>query len=265
MGMDIVEAVGILAEASELLDGEVDRLEASDWLRQTPAVGWTVADQVGHLTWTDEISLQAITDPVAFQRVAERAANAADAGFVDRGAHELAALPAAELLSRWRRARGELSKELLAADPGGKIPWFGPPMRPITMATARTMETWAHSLDVFDTFGRVLPETSALWAVARLGVRTRDFAFRLRGLDVPGDVRVELDMPGGERFEAGPADAPDRVRGSGWAFAAVVTQRRHLADVDLETVGDGASEWMRVAQAFAGAPTSGPAPGQRIG
>lgn len=264
MGMDIVDAVQILNESSDLLDSTVARLEGADWLRSTPAEGWTVADQIGHLTWTDEISLQALTDPVAFQRLAEEVASAADAGFVDRGAHELAALPAADLLARWRRARRELSEGLLAADPGGKIPWFGPPMRPITMATARTMETWAHSLDVFDTFGIEFPETSALWAVARIGVRTRDFAFRLRSLAAPGDVRVELDMPGGERFEDGPEDAPDRVVGSGWGFAAVVTQRRNLADVDLAAVGDGASTWMGVAQAFAGAPTAGPAPGERL-
>lgn len=40
-----------------------------------------------------------------------------------------------------------------------------------------------------------------------------------------------------------------------------VTQRRHLDDVDLETVGEPASNWLSMVQAFAGPPTDGPIAG----
>ena len=40
---------------------------------------------------------------------------------------------------------------------GQKMPWFGPPMSPASMATARFMETWAHALDVYEALG-VEPE-----------------------------------------------------------------------------------------------------------
>jgi hypothetical protein len=40
----------------------------------------------------------------------------------------------------------------------------------------------------------------------------------------------------------------------------VVTQRRHLADTTLDVVGPAATEWMSIAQAFAGPPGPGRAP-----
>jgi len=46
-------------------------------------------------------------------------------------------------------------------------------------------------------------------------------------------------------------------------FALVVTQRRHVDDTRLRVTGAGARRWMEIAQCFAGAPETGPAPGVR--
>jgi hypothetical protein len=54
----------------------------------------------------------------------------------------------------------------------------------------------------------------------------------------------------------GPGDAPDTVRGKAYDFCMVATQRRNLADTSLTVSGDAAMEWMKIAQAFAGPPTS---------
>jgi uncharacterized protein (TIGR03084 family) len=53
------------------------------------------------------------------------------------------------------------------------------------------------------------------------------------------------------------AAASDRVQGSALDFCLVVTQRRNLADTRLVVEGDGAIEWMSIAQAFAGPPGPG--------
>lgn len=257
--MDVPDALRMLADASTLVDAAVTDLTPARWQLPTPAKGWTIADQIGHLLWTDEVALLALAHPDEFDDLARQFSSGATPDAVDRGAHERAALPAPELLQRWRRGRESLTTALTDADPGARVPWFGPPMRPVTMATARTMETWAHGLDIYDALGLALPETQALAAVARIGIRTREFSFSVHGLPVPAaDVRVQLTLPNGEHVAAGPEDAPERVSGSAWYFAAVVTQRRNVADVGLTVVGPGAAEWMRVAQAFAGAPTFGP-------
>jgi Mycothiol maleylpyruvate isomerase N-terminal domain len=46
------------------------------------------------------------------------------------------------------------------------------------------------------------------------------------------------------------------------AGGLLVTQRRHLADAGLDIQGAAAAEWMAIAQAFAGPPGAGRAPGQ---
>jgi hypothetical protein len=54
----------------------------------------------------------------------------------------------------------------------------------------------------------------------------------------------------------------DRVTGPALDFCLVVTQRRHLADTALVVEGSLATEWMGIAQAFAGPPGEGRRAGQ---
>ena len=83
-------------------------------------------------------------------------------------------------------ARAVRLAEVLRAYPEGqRMPWYGPPMSATSMATARFMETWAHSLDVYAALG-VEPEVSdRVKHVAHLGVRTRSFAFAVHGEPAP--------------------------------------------------------------------------------
>ena len=77
--------------------------------------------------------------------------------------------------------------------------------------------------------------------------------------DVP--VHVALTAPDGSLWEwDGPA--ADSVRGDALDFCLVVTQRRHLDDTSLHVDGPAATEWMGIAQAFAGEPGNGRAAGQ---
>jgi uncharacterized protein (TIGR03084 family) len=246
-----------LGAESDELDQLVAPLAESDWAASTPAVGWTIAHQVGHLLWTDQVALTSITDEAAFGELL--AAAAADpGGFVDARAEEQARRKPAELLADWRRSRHRLHDELRGVAPGRKLPWFGPPMSAASMATARLMETWAHSLDVADALGVRKPPTDRLRSIAHLGVRTRDYAFAVNGLTPPAEpFRVELTAPDGSRWEWGPADATQRVTGSAEDFCYAVTQRRRLAGLDITAIGDGASQWLTIAQAFAGPPGPG--------
>lgn len=263
--METTTASSMLEQESSALDDVLSGLSSQQWTLQTPSPGWTIADQIAHLHWTDIVSTQTVTKDPAFDALVKEVAAGDSSDFIDTEARKIAAQPAEVLLAEWRDGRTRLSDALAAADPAEKIAWFGPPMRPMTMITARIMETWAHGLDVFDALGKDKPAGPALAAVARIGERTRGFSFANHGLEVPTeDVRVELSMPDGDGLTFGPEDAANRVTGTAWAFAAVVTQRRHIDDVELAAEGAIAEEWMRIAQAFAGPPTRGPAPGQRI-
>lgn len=247
-----------LAAESQQLDSWVAGLAADAWQTVTTPEGWTVAHQVGHLHWTDQASVLAITDVEEFgRRMQEGAAD--PAGFVDAAAAELAVLPAEQLLADWRAGRAALDEALRSVPAGQKIPWFGPPMSPTSMATARIMETWAHGHDVAEALGLAVPRTARARHVAHIGVRARGFAYLVRGQDVPtADIRVELTGPDGDLWTWGPEDAADRVTGDGYDFALLVTRRRHLDDVDVRAEGDVAAHWLTIAQAFAGMPGNDP-------
>ncbi|HET6210024.1 MAG TPA: TIGR03084 family metal-binding protein [Jatrophihabitans sp.] len=246
----------LLAESAQL-DGLVADLPAGDWALATPAVGWSIAHQIAHLHWTDRLAVQAITDPEGFADALRQAA-AEPADLVDRAAAAGAALAPTELLTRWRAGRAQLATALLDVPAGGKLAWFGPPMSPASMATARLMETWAHGLDVADALGATPPATDRLRHIARLAVRTRDFAFRLHGRPVPAEpFRVELAGPSGQRWEFGPAEAAQRVTGPALDLCLLAAQRRHRADLALQADGPDADAWLDLAQAFAGPPGPG--------
>jgi uncharacterized protein (TIGR03084 family) len=73
---------------------------------------------------------------------------------------------------------------------------------------------------------------------------------------------VELVAPSGELWTWGPAEAADQVMGPALDFCLLVTQRRHRADTAVTARGPAAEHWLTIAQAFAGPPGPGRAPGQ---
>ena len=242
---------------SEALDALLAQLPADRWTLATPAPGWTVAHQIGHLLWTDRVALTSITDEAEFGQLVAAAQATIDT-FVDDAAEQLAALPPAQLLADWRQIRTALHAALRTVPEGRKLLWFGPPMSAPSMATARLMETWAHGLDVTDALGVPVVPSARLKSIAHLGVRTRDFAFTVHGLTPPAEqFRVELTAPDGGLWTWGPEDAVQRVSGSALDFCLLVTQRRPRAELDLVAQGPDAQHWLQIAQAFAGPPGSG--------
>ncbi|MBV9515809.1 MAG: TIGR03084 family protein [Mycobacteriaceae bacterium] len=246
-----------LVAESDALDSLVAPLPEPGWRRPTPAAGWTVAHQIGHLLWTDHVALTSVTDEAAFGDLLAVAA-ADPTGFVDTAAEKESLRSPAELLDDWRVTRRRLHDALFAVPSDRRLVWFGPPMSPASMATARLMETWAHGLDVADALGIRRSATARLRPIAHLGVRTRDFAFAVHNEDPPAEpFRVELQGPDGEAWVWGPADAGQRITGSAEDFCYLVTQRRPPASLDVVAEGDDAKRWLMIAQAFAGPPGTG--------
>lgn len=257
---DLSTVLADLAAESNDLDAMVAALPEPEWARATPAAGWTIAHQIGHLAWTDEVARIAVTAPEAFRREAGSALSDID-GFIDRAAAERAALPPAELLAGWRSGRASLLAALAAVPDGTTLAWFGPPMNAASMATARLMETWAHGQDVADARGSIRTPTGRLRHVAHIGIRARDYAYLVNERRVPGEpFRVELSTSDGELWTWGPVDATQRVTGPALDFCWLVTQRRHPDDLDLAAEGADAREWLGIAQAFAGPPGTGRPP-----
>jgi uncharacterized protein (TIGR03084 family) len=260
MSDTLLQVLADLTAVGTRLDTLVADLPEHGWRTPTPAAGWDVATQVAHLAWTDEAALAAASDKAAWDALVLDALGDPD-GFVDRTALAGGAVPPAELLARWRESRTTLTGALRDVPAGEKMPWFGPPMSATSMATARYMETWAHSLDVHEALGAEPVVDDGIRNVAHLGVRTRGFAFATHGLDAPTeDVRVELTAPSGDLWTWGSEDTTQSVRGSAYDFCRLVTQRVHRSDTDLVAQGRDATAWLNIAQCFAGPAGDGRAP-----
>jgi uncharacterized protein (TIGR03084 family) len=244
---------------------ELDELVAvADLSTPTPARGWSVGDQISHLWFFDQQALIALTDPPRFEAGAAELLAAVTDGSADPSVALGRVLGKGELIRRWRVDRATLLDVARSVDARSRVPWYGPSMGARSFVTARLMETWAHGQDVADALGVVRPPTDRLRHVAHIGIAARPFSFAINGLPPPDeDVFVSLAAPSGDAWCWGREGAASTVRGPALDFCLVVTQRRHLDDVDLEVTGDVATRWMAVAQAFAGPPGPGRPPTRR--
>ncbi len=252
MPADLKPLLDDLAAESAAVNDLLGPLMPADWRRPTPAAGWTIADQVTHLAYFDDVTLLSISDPDQFRRDAEALAAGGD-DYPDRVAAAHRHLDGDTARIWFRTARQALLDGYASCDPAIRLPWFGPDMSVASSVTARIMETWAHGQDIADTLGAGRPPTARLRHVAHIGIRALPYSYLVNGLPVPDQpIRIELTAPDGAEWSWGPADAADRVIGPALDFCLAVTQRRHRADTGLVITGPVASEWMAIAQAFAG-------------
>lgn len=249
----IVHAVARLRRESQTLENLVRDLPDEKWRQPTPAVGWTIAHQIAHLHWTDLAALTSLREPERFDDYRRQAAESQQ--HIDEAAEQGAQLEISKLFSRWQATRETLAEALEQADPTARFPWFGPSMKALSMVTARIMETWAHGQDVATTLGATWSATEALKDIGHLGIATREFTYRNNELEPPTTpMYVELTGPQNQAWTWGDPEAENRVTGSAWDFALLVTQRAELSELDLQITGEDAATWASIAQAFAGAP-----------
>jgi uncharacterized protein (TIGR03083 family) len=103
---DLLALVDDLEAESAGLEEVLQGLGAQQWSLATPAAGWSIADQVGHLAYFDERTLQSLVDPDQFRREAQTLAGRGD-DFPDRIAAEYRGR-ALDLLGWFRTARAAL-------------------------------------------------------------------------------------------------------------------------------------------------------------
>ena len=248
-----------LDQEHEALHALIRDLSPAVWRRSTPAEGWTVADQISHLAFFDHRAAMALSDPDAFLADRDRLVAEAPRDL----SIELGRLVTSdELLGEWTTNRHRLIDAARSVDDARRVPWYGPSMSVTSFLTARLIATWAHAVDVADALTTVLMPTRRLRHIAHIGVSARPYSLMVNGK--PADERpihVSLTAPDGELWEWGESGAVGgSVTGDASEFCLVVTQRRHLADTSIDVRGEAATDWMAIAQAFAGPAGPGRAP-----
>ncbi len=261
------EAQDLLDEAAEL-ETFLRTLGDADWERPTGFMGWTPWDVLAHLHFFDEVSLVALEGEEAFATRRQELVEALVAGRTNQemGRETYGHLAAKDLLARWREKNTEMATQLGESDPKRRLPWFGPDMGVRMFTTARYMEHWAHAQEIYDLMGVERTYTDRIKSIAVIGVKTFGWTFVNRKLDIPGPPPyVRLVAPSGEIWEWNEPSEEELVGGDATDFCHVVTQGRNVADTPLEVRGPVATQWMSIAQCFAGGPVDPPKPGERKG
>lgn len=253
----------LTAEGDEL-DRLVAGLDPAQWDVPTPAPGWTIAHQIAHLTSTAHMAAVAATGPDKGRRPIPAAGPGADFDAeIEAALQEYLDGDPGQRLARWRAERAAVVTALPAVPAGRKVPWLVTDLSPASLASVGIMELFGHGQDIADALGVRREPTDRIRHLARFGVRTRDFAYRARGLAPPEDeFRIELTAPSGALWAYGPADAAQRVSGPAVDFCLLVTRRRHRDDLSLTASGPDADHWLDIAQAYGGPPGPGRSPGQ---
>lgn len=248
------EVVSDLREEVAALDALLSTLDADAWFLPTPAEGWDIRDTVGHLADTDDLMYEAVSDTPLDGPLAKQRSSFAGESLDDFTAWQVEmarALSPREVYDWWRAATERLHDHLAGCDPKGRYPWRGNMITPLSLASARLMETWAHSLDCFAAAGKDSADTDRLRHIAYLGLRALPHAFSVAGLAPPAPARLDLTSPRRQTWTFGPADAPNTIRGSASDWCRLVGQRgRASARARLHAEGPDAENILEHASAF---------------
>jgi uncharacterized protein (TIGR03084 family) len=248
-----------VAEAMRL-EGILALLTEAQWLTQSSADGWSIADVVLHLALSDEgvVVSAGGASPREGSPLREGAGSLGEgAGTVDEWAARMVdaeRTTPAQAFTRLRRARDAAVEALRAADPQVPLQWVSGPAKPATLATTRLAEYWAHGLDITGPFGIDFPDTSRLRHIAWLAHRTLPYAFSLAG-EEPVAVRCSLTAPDGvTTWTFGPDDAESGISGPAGAFCRVAAQRLDPgapAASGLRATGPHGATALRVVRTYA--------------
>jgi uncharacterized protein (TIGR03084 family) len=243
-------SVADLAAEQTQLQERCRALTPADWLRPTPSRLWDVRDTIAHLADTDEMAIDAMCGgPHAIAAVAARSMSTDDVTY--QGVLHGRRHAGADVLAWWEATSARERDTFDAIEPRARVPW-GLGMSATTLVSARLMETWAHSLDVYAALDETPADTDRLAHVAWLATRALPYAYSVAGREPPADpLRVELTLPSGAPWCSGPADAPARIRGSASEYCRVFVQRLRPQDTrDLHAEGDAAIAALEVARAY---------------
>jgi uncharacterized protein (TIGR03084 family) len=263
-----------MQESQDLID-EMEEFHAllttlseKDWNTPTLFMDWTPWDVVAHLHYFDLVSMAALEGEESFAATQKELMDSIVSGRTNAeiARERFGDMNATELLAAWRRDCVDMATQLGASEPKRRLPWFGPDMGVRMFTTARFMETWSHSQEVYDLKGVKRTYNDRIKNVAAIGIRTFGWTFVNRKMEIPGPPPyVRITAPSGEIWEWNDPSEDEYVRGDAAEFCHVVTQGRNISDTNLEVAGDVATQWMAIAQCFAGGPVDPPAPGARKG
>jgi uncharacterized protein (TIGR03084 family) len=251
MSDSMVGIVGDLVTEQQRVAALIADFNESDWERQACSCDWTFKDEILHIGAFDYAAV------VMMEGKAENVRVFADPYFqhdernrVMRFRH----LGGHEVAEKWRTVRERMNTLLLERNPRDRIAWApGLPMAARSLASARLMELWAHSVDITDALGMEPVVEERITATLFLSWQARPYAYHINRLQLPDTpMYLDIELPSGTRWTKGKPEAANYIKGTAKDWALVAVRRRNWMDMGLEVVGAEARRYASLVQTFAG-------------
>ncbi len=241
----------LIAEQVQV-DKLVSGFRGEDWKQHASfCTTWTFKDVIAHV---------ALFDYCAVELINGRGETVGEVGQAYSGRDEHFKLDVwqnrtgEEALSWWREQRTLMVAELIRSDPKARIPWApGLPMSTRSLCSARLMELWAHSVDIYDALSIEPVVEDRIASTLFLSWQGRPNQYRINGFETPDTpMYLELVLPSGALWAKGDSQAENRIIGKAKDWALVSIRRRNWRDTDLEITGDEARRYASIVQTYAG-------------
>ena len=241
----------LIAEQS-LVDVLVSDLTEEQWLMPLPDVEmWTIKDAIIHIAFFDYAATKLMNGEADDLMAISEAESGHDQYVRATKFHHLTG---SEVLGWWREERTRMACTFYDKQPKERIPWAPSlPMSAKSLLSARLMELWAHSVDIYDALGVNPVVKDRIISTLFLSWQARPNAYRINDLEMPDtSIYLELILPSGEIWAKGDPKAENYIKGSAKEWAMVAIRRRNWMDTDLEVIGEEARRYASIVQTYAG-------------
>ncbi len=232
------------------VDELVNKLTEEQWHMDIPVEMWNIKDAILHIAFFDYAANKLMTGG-ADELLAISPESGEDKYVRATAFHHLTG---AEALSWWREERTRMTSTFYSKNPKDRIPWApGLPMSAKSLVSARLMELWAHSVDIYDALGIEPVVEDRIASTLFLSWQARPNAYRINNFEMPETpMYLELTLPSGKIWTKGDPTADNYIKGTAKEWALVSIRRRNWMDTDLEVIGEEARRYASIVQTYAG-------------
>lgn len=249
LAQEMREILSDLVAEQQGLDQFLQRIDYRKWPTPTPTSGWDIRDQVSYLASAEELAGDVLQQGAAAIKAA-MGDHASVEEFAAAGVARGRDIRPQQVIEWWREGRARVVDNLSRLAGTERLPWITGDISARTLATARLADTWAHGLDIHHAIASEPEDTLRLRHVAFLGWKTLPWAFETAAEEYPEPIRVELRAPEYQKWEFGPADSEQVVRGEAGEWCRVVVRRLDVSETSLSATGDIAVRALEVAKAL---------------
>ncbi len=257
---ELFDPLGDLIAEQATVDALVQDFTEEDWNKMASyCTHWKLKDVIAHIAMFDYCAAELLNGRgESVNQVADEFSEQ------DEHYHVMKAQDwtGEEILRWWREQRTIMNASFMEGGPKGRVPWAAgiPPMGNRSLVSARLMELWAHSVDIYDALGLEPVVKDRIASTLFLSWQGRPVMYARYDLEFDPEepMYLELTLPSGAIWAKGDPESPNFIKGSAKDWALVAIRRRNWMDTELQVEGEAARTYANIVQTYAGPADAAP-------